>query len=108
VATQRPSYTLFPNWTDTRDLLAGRLCFAVESPETSRMVLGDDTASRLPEDVPGRAIWKRKGTHTIQCFNLPLNPDKNSDRPYAKGLAAQLPKRKAAFSLEQHTVELSS
>jgi S-DNA-T family DNA segregation ATPase FtsK/SpoIIIE len=102
VATQRPSHTLFPNWTDTRDLFAGRLCFAVSSPETSRMVLGDDSASRLPEYIPGRAVWKWKGEHTIQCFNLPLNRDKTAG-PFAKELAAQLPDRKAAFDLEQHT-----
>lgn len=93
-ATQRPSHTLFPNWTDTRDLFAGRLCFAVASPETSRMVLGDDSASRLPQYIPGRAVFRWNGTHTVQCLNLSVAE--------AKQIVSTFPPRKAAFNLEQH------
>lgn len=93
--TQRPSHTLYKNFTDTRALFAGRLCFTVPSAEDSRMVLGDDSASRLPRNIPGRAIFQWDGIRTVQCMNLSVDD--------ARELISRLPDRKAAFSLEQHT-----
>lgn len=70
VATQRPSYTLYKNFTDTRMLFSGRLCFHVPKSEDSRIVLDSDRASKLSPDLPGRAIWKWSNEMEIQCMNL--------------------------------------
>lgn len=73
-ATQRPSSSIFSStvFSNTRMLFSGRLCFAVPRPEDSKMVLDDDAASRLPQDIPGRAIWQWERQHEVQCYNMSL------------------------------------
>lgn len=94
-STQRPSHTLYRNFTDTRSLFSGRICFSVPSPEDSRMVLGDDSAAKLPRNIPGRAIWQWNGTQTVQCMNLSVER--------AREIVSQLTShRKVDISFEQH------
>lgn len=83
VATQRPSHTLFNKFTDLRMLFAGRLVFSVPKPEDSRLILDTDTASKLPADVPGRAVWRWDNEYIVQCPNLSVRA--------AKRLLAQIP-----------------
>lgn len=66
-ATQRPSHTLFARFTDTRMLFSGRLVFNVPNPEDSRLLLGSDSAARIPPNIPGRAIWRHGGEVEVQC-----------------------------------------
>jgi S-DNA-T family DNA segregation ATPase FtsK/SpoIIIE len=94
-STQRPSHTLYRNFTDTRSLFAGRVCFSVPSPEDSRMVLGDDAAFNLPRNVPGRAIFQWNGMQTTQTPFLTMDK--------ARELVAQITPRKVDVSFEQHT-----
>lgn len=94
-ATQRPSHTLYRNFTDTRSLFAGRLCFSVSTPEDSRMVLADDSAARLPRHIPGRAIWQYNGTQTVQAMYLSTD----RAREIVDGIAAP---RKVGLAIEQH------
>lgn len=69
-ATQRPSHTLFARFTDTRMLFSGRLVFNVPSPEDSRLLLGSDSAARIPPTLPGRAIWRHGAEVEVQCPNI--------------------------------------
>lgn len=57
-ATQRPSYTLYAKFTDSRMLFAGKLCFWMPKPQDSMLILENDAAANLPPDIPGRAIWQ--------------------------------------------------
>lgn len=83
VATQRPSHTLFSKFTDLRMLFAGRLVFSVPKPEDSRLILDTDTASKIPADIPGRAVWRWDSESIVQCPNLTVKA--------AKRLLAQIP-----------------
>ncbi len=44
----------------------------MQKPEDSKMVLDDDSASRLPPEIKGRAIWQWAGQREVQCYNLTL------------------------------------
>lgn len=69
-ATQRPSHSLYPKFTDFRMLFSGRLCFWMPKPEDSMLILENDTAARLPANIPGRAIWQWSGQTEVQCAYL--------------------------------------
>lgn len=90
-ATQRPSSSIFAStvFSDTRMLFGGRLCFWVPKPEDSKMVLDDDSASRLPPEAKGRAIWQWAGQRQVQCYNLTLKD--------AQGLLATIPEKEVLF-----------
>ena len=71
-ATQRPSHTVYAKFTDSRMLFAGRLCFTMPTAEDSRLILNNDAAAKIPQDVPGRAIWQRGKQTEVQCMYLPV------------------------------------
>lgn len=73
-ATQRPSANIFSTSTfsNTRMLLAMRLCFSVPKAEDSKMVLDDDAAAKIPPEIKGRAIWQWDRQREVQCYNLSL------------------------------------
>lgn len=91
-ATQRPSYTLFAKFTDTRMLFSGRLCFFMLKPEDSRLILDTDAASTLPPDVPGRAIWQWDRQVLVQCYQVSIKQ---------ANAILQLSERKEVITLEQ-------
>jgi S-DNA-T family DNA segregation ATPase FtsK/SpoIIIE len=71
-ATQRPSHTLSRKFTDSRSLFGARLCFRVEERAHSEMVLGNDSAARLPV-IPGRGIWSWQRQTPVQTPYLDVD-----------------------------------
>lgn len=69
-ATQRPSYSLFQRFTDTRMLFSGRLCFHMPDPTDSRLILDTGAAAGLPPSLPGRAIWRHGRETEVQVMDL--------------------------------------
>lgn len=69
-ATQRPDATLFKDFSKTRALMPGRMCFTVADDVNSRIVLGNDAADKIPKNVPGRAVWKWEEETIVQSMYL--------------------------------------
>lgn len=97
-ATQKPSHTLYKNFTDTRSMFQGRLCFSVASRQDSEIALGNDAADKLPKDVPGRAVFQWERQSIVQSMYL---TDAQSVR-ILKGLGAG----KKVVDLEQSQARL--
>ncbi len=70
-ATQRPSSTMFQAWGDSKAMFAGTLCFRVRDEVNSRIVLGNDRASLIPE-IPGRGVYQWEREIEVQTLNLPI------------------------------------
>jgi S-DNA-T family DNA segregation ATPase FtsK/SpoIIIE len=70
-ATQRPAHDILPKFSNLRMLFSGRLCFTMPKREDSEIILGNDMASRIPRNIPGRAIWQYESDGVeVQCLNL--------------------------------------
>jgi S-DNA-T family DNA segregation ATPase FtsK/SpoIIIE len=70
-ATQRPAHDILPKFSNLRMLFSGRLVFTMPKEEDSRIILGNDMASRIPRNIPGRAIWQWESDGVeVQCLNL--------------------------------------
>lgn len=95
-ATQRPSHTVFKNFTDTRALFQATLCFSVKEALESRIALGNDSADKIPKDVPGRGIWQWDQQTLIQAMYINI---KNAAKEIQK-----LPPQKKVIEL--HDKEL--
>lgn len=76
LATQRPSAQVWDSFTETRAMLAGRLCFYVSDSTDSQMVLGkgNTRGASLPM-VPGRAIWHGDNEQDILLQTMLLDKD---------------------------------
>jgi S-DNA-T family DNA segregation ATPase FtsK/SpoIIIE len=74
-ATQRPSATLCQNFSDSKALFGGTVCFRVRDSVNSQIVLDNDKAAYLP-DIKGRAIFQGKKEIEIQTFYLPVKKAK--------------------------------
>lgn len=71
-STQRPDATLFKDFSKTRALLPGRMCFTVADAANSRIVLGNDAAHKIPKNIPGRAVWKWEKETIVQSMYLSM------------------------------------
>lgn len=76
-ATQRPSSTIYKNFTDSRALFGGTVCFWVRDDTNSEIVLENHAAADLPKIV-GRAIYQADIQEEIQVMHLPVG---RYDRP---------------------------
>jgi S-DNA-T family DNA segregation ATPase FtsK/SpoIIIE len=68
--TQRPSHTMYKNFTDTKAMFQARICFSVASRQDSEIALGNDTADKLPKNIPGRGIFQWDEQIVIQGMYL--------------------------------------
>lgn len=72
-ATQRPSSTLYRNFTDSRALFGANLCFWVRDRVNSEIVLDNSAAAEIPR-IPGRAIFQADIQEEVQVMHLPVGP----------------------------------
>lgn len=97
-ATQRPDATLFKDFSKTRALLPGRLCFTVADDTNSRIVLGTDAAHKIPKNIPGRAVWKWETETIVQSMYLNTRE--------AENMLKTIPTAKGGMIFEQGTTRL--
>lgn len=76
LATQRPSANVWDDFTETRSMLSGRLCFYVADTTDSQIVLGkgNNRGNDLPM-VKGRAIWHGEDEQDILLQTMFLSQD---------------------------------
>lgn len=84
-ATQRPSHTMYRNFTDTRAMFQARLCFSVATRQDSEIALGNDAADKLPKDIPGRAVFQWDKQSVVQSMYL----TDSQSRKILKGLTGK-------------------
>ena len=98
---QHPSHDILPKFSNTRALFSGRLCFTVPKREDSEVILGNDLASRLPRNVPGRAIWQYDSEGVeVQCLNLPLKEARRRLQGLPHGVSEEV------LAIERHAARL--
>lgn len=77
-ATQRPSSTIYRNFTDSRALFAATLCFWVRDDVNSEIILDNHAAAMLPK-IEGRAIFQADIQEEIQVMHLPVGRENRKE-----------------------------
>lgn len=71
LATQRASGNLHEDFTSLRDLMGYRISGYASNNETSKMILNNNMATKIDEELQGRfMILQQNTTIEFQCFNF--------------------------------------
>lgn len=69
--TQKPGGNLHKKFTNLRDLMGYRISGYTSEPETSRMILGNTSATKIDKEIHGRFMIEQENTTIeFQAFNF--------------------------------------